>query len=324
MTILEQMLEDTKSVAILGHIRPDGDCLGSTLGLYNYLRLNYPDIRAAVYLEESSPKFNYLKGYDEIRHRADGENYELCVCLDSGDIQRLGDFKHYLDRADKSLCLDHHVTNTRYGGTNVVPDEASSTCEVLFDQLDEEKIDRHTAECLYTGIVHDTGVFKYSNTSRRTMEIAGYLMDQGIDFPKIIDGSFYQKSYGQIRVHGQTMLDSVLFEDGRCIYTVVTQEELKKNGCTVKSTDGIVDLLRSVTGVECAILLYETGNPSEYKVSLRTNTELDLSRIALAFGGGGHKKAAGCTMTGTVEEIIRQVDGQIRIQWGEEKEQTGV
>lgn len=170
MTILEQMLEDTKSVAILGHIRPDGDCLGSTLGLYNYLRLNYPDIRAAVYLEESSPKFSYLKGYDTIRHQVDGECYELCVCLDSGDIQRLGDFKHYLDQADKSLCLDHHVTNTRYGGTNVVPDEASSTCEVLFDQLDEGKLDRYTAECLYTGIIHDTGVFKFSCTSAHTME----------------------------------------------------------------------------------------------------------------------------------------------------------
>ena len=82
MTILEQMLEGTGSVAILGHIRPDGDCLGSALGLYNYLRLNCPDIRAAVYLEEASDKFGYLKGFDEIRHRADGENYELCVCLD--------------------------------------------------------------------------------------------------------------------------------------------------------------------------------------------------------------------------------------------------
>ena len=136
---MNRMLEGTKSVAILGHIRPDGDCLGSTLGLYNYLRLNYPDIRAAVYLEESS-KFSYLKGYDTIRHQVDGECYELCVCLDSGDIQRLGDFQHYLDQADKSLCLDHHVTNTRYGGTNVVPDEASSTCEVLLTSWTKENL----------------------------------------------------------------------------------------------------------------------------------------------------------------------------------------
>lgn len=199
MTILEQMLEGTKSVAILGHVRPDGDCLGSALGLYNYLRLNHPDIRAAVYLEESSPKFNYLKGYDKIRHQVDDAYYELCVCLDSGDIQRLGDFKHYLDQADKSLCLDHHVTNTRYGGTNVVPDEASSTCEVLFDQLDEEKIDRHTAECLYTGIIHDTGVFKFSCTSAHTMEIAGKLMEKGIDFGAIIDNSFYRKHTSRTR-----------------------------------------------------------------------------------------------------------------------------
>lgn len=219
--------------------------------------------------------------------------FDLCITLDASDEKRLGEFAPYLKTAADSLCIDHHITNQGLARVNVIAGSASSTCEVLYGLLDQDKIGKAVAECLYTGIVHDTGVFKYSNTSRRTMEIAGYLMDQGIDFPKIIDGSFYQKSYGQTRVHGQAMLDSVLFEDGRCIYTVVTQEELKKNGCTVKSTDGIVDLLRSVTGVECAILLYETGNPSEYKVSLRTNTELDLSRIALAFGGGGHKKAAG-------------------------------
>ena len=120
MTILEQMLEGTGSVAILGHIRPDGDCLGSALGLYNYLRLNCPDIRAAVYLEEASDKFGYLKGFDEIRHRADGENYELCVCLDCGDVGRLGEFSSLLAQAKKSLCLDHHVTNTRFAGSNLV------------------------------------------------------------------------------------------------------------------------------------------------------------------------------------------------------------
>ena len=136
MTILEQMLEGTGSVAILGHIRPDGDCLGSALGLYNYLRLNCPDIRAAVYLEEASDKFGYLKGFDEIRHRADGENYELCVCLDCGDVGRLGEFSSLLAQAKKSLCLDHHVTNTRFAGSNLVVPEASSTCEVLYGQLD--------------------------------------------------------------------------------------------------------------------------------------------------------------------------------------------
>ena len=113
MTVLEQALEGTKSVAILGHVRPDGDCLGSTLGLYNYLLASYPDIQAAVYLEEASSKFAYLKGYDEIHHETDDKEYELCICLDSSDEERLGDFNVYLKRAKKSLCIDHHVTNTR-------------------------------------------------------------------------------------------------------------------------------------------------------------------------------------------------------------------
>ena len=137
MTVLEQALEGTKSVAILGHVRPDGDCLGSTLGLYNYLLASYPDIQAAVYLEEASSKFAYLKGYDEIHHETDDKEYELCICLDSSDEERLGDFNVYLKRAKKSLCIDHHITNTRYCQINLVAADASSASEVLFEQLNQ-------------------------------------------------------------------------------------------------------------------------------------------------------------------------------------------
>ena len=178
-------------------------------------------------------------------------------------------------------------------------------------------ISKAVAECLYTGIIHDTGVFKYSNTSRKTMEIVGRLIEFDIDFPRIIDGSFYMKSYGQSKLHGCALLNSERIMDDRCIYTVVTQEQLKQFGCTVKATDGIVDQLRVIDGVEVVILLYETGNPSEYKVSLRTNSDVDLARIAAVFGGGGHVKAAGCTVTGTVEEILDGVKEQIMIQWKE-------
>ena len=131
MTVLEQVLENVQSVAILGHIRPDGDCLGSTLGLYNYILANYPAVRTAVYLEKASSKFAYLNGFDDIRHEPDEEQYELCVCLDSGDRDRLGPFVCFLDNAEKSLCLDHHVTNTRYGQTNIVRGDASTPSEVL-------------------------------------------------------------------------------------------------------------------------------------------------------------------------------------------------
>ena len=234
MTILEQMLEGTGSVAILGHIRPDGDCLGSALGLYNYLRLNYPAVRAAVYLEEASCKFGYLQGFDEIRHQADEEVYGLCVCLDCGDLGRLGGFAGILESAGKSLCLDHHVTNTRFADTNLVEDGASSTCEVLYGQLDSRKIDRTVAECLYTGIIHDTGVFKYSCTSGTTMEIAGKLMAKGIDFGSIIDNSFYKKTYIQNQILGRALLESITFFDGRCIFSAIRQNEMDFYGVDSK------------------------------------------------------------------------------------------
>lgn len=318
MGILTDALKGKKTVVILGHVNPDGDCVGSCLGMYNYLTENFKELEVTVYLHTLSKKFEYIKGYTDTKTGYDPEKkYDLCITLDASDVKRLGDFAPYLERAGDSLCIDHHVTNTGMANVNVVEPEASSCSEVLFGLLDPEKISKSVAECLYTGIVHDTGVFKYSNTSRKTMEIAGRLMEFGIDFPRIIDESFFMKSYGQSKLHGRAMLDSVRIMDGRVIYTVVTQEELAEYGCNVKATDGIVDQLRVIDGVEAVILLYETGNPSEYKVSLRTNSELDLARIAAVFGGGGHVKAAGCTVTGTVDEILAGLKEQIELQWAE-------
>lgn len=325
MGILTDALENRKTAVILGHVNPDGDCIGSCLGLYNYLRENFEELEVSVYLEPMGMKFRYLKGYEDVRNQYEPEKrFDLCITLDASDVPRLGDFAPYLESAGDSLCIDHHITNKGLARANVIAPGASSSCEVLYGLLDEDKISKAVAECLYTGIVHDTGVFKYSNTSRKTMEIAGRLMEMGIDFPTIIDGSFFMKTYGQAKVHGEAILDSVRFLDDRCIYTVVTRDQLEKYGCTVKSTDGIVDQLRVIEGVECAALIYETGKPSQYKVSLRTNTELDVSRIAAAFGGGGHVKAAGCTVTGTVEEILAGLTAEITKQWDEmKKKQAG-
>ena len=306
MTVLEQMLEQTGSVVILGHVRPDGDCLGSTLGLYHYIQTNYPAIRAAVYLEESSPKFGYLAGYDAILHETDEERYELCICLDCGDEERLGSFGVFLANASKSLCLDHHITNTRFCEVNLVSQNASSTCEVLFEQLDEEKIDKAAAECLYTGLIHDTGVFKYSCTSARTMEIAGKLMAKGIDFGSIIDNSFYKKTYVQNQILGRALLESITFLDGKCIFSALRQSEMEFYGVNGKDMDGIIDQLRLTEGVEVAIFMYQTG-PQEFKVSLRSQNAVDVSRIASYFGGGGHVRAAGCTMSGRIHDVVNNL-----------------
>lgn len=313
MTVLQQMLEEVRSVAILGHVHPDGDCLGSTLGLYNYLQLNYPDIKASVYLEEASDKFLYLKGFEKIHHEADEEAYDLCICLDSGGKDRLGKFECYLNRARKSLCLDHHITNTGYASANVIEEDASSTCEVLFKQMDEDKIGKVVAECLYTGLVHDTGVFKYSCTSGTTMKIAGILMEKGIDFGSIIDNSFYKKTYVQNQVLGRALLESATILEGRCIFSWMSQDELKFYGVGSKDLDGIIDQLRLTDGVEVAVFAYETG-AREFKVSMRSKYQVDVSRIAAHFGGGGHVRAAGCPMKGSIHQVLRRVTGEIEKQ----------
>lgn len=311
MSFLEAILKDVKNVAILGHVRPDGDCAGSCLAVYNYLEENYPEIDAVVYLEKPSVKFAYLKNIDRIvSDFGTDQSYDLCICLDSSDTLRFGEAVKYLNAAKKSLCVDHHITNTGYGTENVVKGEASSTCEVLFGLLDENKISKAVAECIYTGIIHDTGVFKYDCTSAKTMEIAGKMMEKGINYSSIIDDSFYRKTYIQNQILGRALLESITFHDGRCIFSAISKKDMDFYGVGSGDMDGIIDQLRITEGVECAIFMYETAC-REYKVSLRSTTDLDVSKIAFYFGGGGHKKAAGCTMTGSIHDVINNLSDQI-------------
>ena len=195
----------------------------------------------------------------------------------------------------------------------MVDSSASATCEVLYGQLEEDKITKETAECLYTGIIHDTGVFKHSNTTSRTMAIAGKLMDKGIDFGTIIDGTFYKKTYVQNQILGRALMESIRFLDGRCIVSVVRAKDMEFYGVTSKDLDGIVDQLRITEGVECAIFMYETGI-HEFKISMRSNSCLDVSKIAQYFGGGGHVKAAGCTMSGNLYDVINNLSLHIEKQ----------
>lgn len=203
----------------------------------------------------------------------------------------LGGYAVYFDSAVKTLCIDHHRTNTGFAEQNYIIPDASSCSEVLYTLLDEAKISREAAECLYTGIVHDTGVFKYNSTTRKTMEIAGALMEKGVNAAKIIDDSFYRKTYAQNQILGKALLGSTRILDGRCIFSVVSQKEMEFYGVDTNDLDGIIDQLRITEGVECAIFIYEKAF-NEYKVSLRSNDYVDVSKVAAYFGGGGHIHAA--------------------------------
>ncbi len=318
MTKLETMIDQAGKIVILGHVNPDGDCVGSCLAVYNYIKEWDSSRAVTVRLERVPSKFSYLSGFDAIETEAGEETYDLCICLDSSDEERLGDFKSCFDRSAKTICIDHHITNCGYAQENVIDGHASSACEVVYGQLDESRISKRVAECIYTGIIHDTGVFKYSNTSRKTMEIAGKMMEKGIDFGTIIDGSFYKKTYMQSQILGRALLESITFLDGRCIFSVVRKKDMDFYGVDKSDLDGIVDQLRVIDGIECAIFLYETGI-HQFKVSLRSNSIVDVSRIAAYFGGGGHVRAAGCTMSGSVHDVVNNLSAHIAEQLEQEK-----
>lgn len=303
------------TVAIGGHVRPDGDCVGSTLGLYQYIKNCFPNIQVDVYLEDIPESFKpMIPVSEEILHEVDEEKvYDLFIALDCGDAKRLGFSAPLFENAKATMCIDHHVSNDSFADENHIVPDASSTSELVYDLLDKEKITTEIAECLYLGIVHDTGVFQYSCTSPKTMEIAADLMRKEIRSSEIIDKTFYEKTYAQNQILGRALLESFLFMDGKCIVSYITKRIMDFHGVTPKDLEGIVSQLRVTKGVEVAILLYETA-PQEFKVSLRATGDIDVSKVAGFFGGGGHKKAAGVTMKGTVHDIINNLSEQIDLQ----------
>lgn len=316
---LVELVKTADTIAIVGHVRPDGDCVGSCLAACNYITEQYPEKTVDVYLKEPPVKFSYLKQFDRISQDSEtGKQYDLCICLDSGDRERLGKNVIYLDTAKSSICIDHHITNQGYADANFVDADASAACELLYDFLDEEKISKEVAECLYTGILHDTNVFKNSNTTQKTMQVAGVMMAKGINFSRIIDESFYRKTYVQNQIMGRAVLESVLFLDGRCIFSVVRKQDMDFYGVEASDLDGIVDQLRITAGVEVAIFLHEVEN-HVYKVSMRSNNVVNVSKIAAYFGGGGHVRAAGCTMSGSVHDVINNLSAQIEYQMKEQE-----
>jgi phosphoesterase RecJ-like protein len=314
MKNLADQLNGIKSVAIAGHVRPDGDCAGSCLGLYNYIKDCFEDVEVDIYLEEIADVFHFIKNSDKIDSLFQKEKvYDLFIALDSGDKDRLGAAVKYFDSAKKTICIDHHISNIGFADINHVLPKASSTCEVIYTLIEDEKISKATAEALYTGIAHDTGVFQYSNTSELTMNIAGRLISKGIDFSRIIDDTFYKKTYVQNQILGRALLESILLLNGKIIISALRKADMEFYGVTSKDLDGIISQLRVTEGVECAIFLYETGN-HEFKVSMRSTDNVDVSKIASYFGGGGHVKAAGCTMAGTIHDVVNNLSIHIEKQ----------
>lgn len=312
--ISELLDAHVRSVGIAGHVRPDGDCVGTCMGLYLYLKQEYPQLEVDVYLDHPKKEFAYIQNFDEIRMEAEDEKvYDLFITCDVSSLDRIGLAEKMFANAKKTFCLDHHISNKGFADINHVEGQVSSASEVLYTLLDPEKVSQPVAVAIYTGIIHDTGVFQYSSTTPRTMEIAGKLMATGFDFNKIIDESFYQKSYVQNQIMGRVLTESILFLHGTCVAGIVRKKDMDFYHVDGKDLDGIVSQLRLTKGIEVAVFIYE-HDPMQFKVSMRSNGRVDVSKVALYFGGGGHIRAAGCDMSGTAYDVLNNLAQQIEKQ----------
>ena len=298
--------EKAGRIGISGHIRPDGDCVGACLGLWQYLKKCLPQAYVRVFLEKPADIFEEIKGFGEICSEfPEEEPFDVFFVIDCG-ADRLGEAEKYFRTADKTINIDHHISNPGSGSVNYIRPQVGSSSELVYDLMEEDKLDRDIAMAVYIGIIHDTGVFQYSNTSPATMEKGAKLIGYGFDFPRLIQETFYQKTYLQAQIMGRALMESIRFLDGCCIVSAIDRKVMDFYHVEPKDLDGIVNQLRNIKGVECAIFMYQSG-VLEYKVSLRSSERVNVAKVAAYFGGGGHARAAGCTMKGTFHDCINNL-----------------
>ncbi len=319
MNSLKEQLAGVRSVAIAGHVKPDGDCIGSCLAVYNYMKEYYPQIQAEVYLEPIPNIFKFLQRADEIiSEPEETRRFDLMIVQDCGDEKRLGKAGALLKNAGRVICIDHHISNAGFGDDSYIFPKASSTSELVFELMEKERITKQIAECIYTGIIHDTGLFQYSCTSPKTMRIAAFLMEQGINFSEIADKTYMQKTFEQNKILARALEKSRLHLDGACISSIITKEDMQEYQVLPKHLEGIVSQLRATKDVQAAVFFYPKGvqeDGTEYKISFRSGSdEVNVAQIAMHYGGGGHIRAAGASTRLEPQVCLEQILEMIRQQ----------
>lgn len=286
------------NIVILTHMNPDGDTLGAAFGLYNALK--QLGKRAVIKNNDGFPKqYEFLyEGYSE---ESFSEDY--VVAVDIADTQLFGPaLECYKDRV--SLCIDHHKTNSSYSKLLCLDYNKAAASEIMYDVVCETgaEITRLIADCLYTGIATDTGCFKFSNTSANTHRVAAKLFEAGAQYDYINQQMFIIKKKSRIEAERYVLETMELFSEGRIAVICITRDMLKKTGADESELDGISGLPRSIEGVQIGITVKEKDD-GVYKISMRTSNDVDASALCSEFGGGGHARAAGCTLKGSYDEV---------------------
>jgi len=299
------IIRTSNKIIIMPHVSADGDSIGSSLGLY--LILKKLGKSAVVLLEEEPPAvFSFLPEFADLKIYCEDERSEYSadcvVALDTGDIKRLGNRYKVFEECTKTINIDHHQTNTSFAKYNYTDAAASAVAEIVWDLagMINVEVDLNIATCLYTSIMTDTGGFRYSNTTAKTHDIAASMIDIGVKVDKISSNIFESNTVPRLKLVGLVLNTLEMYFDNRLAMILITKEMLETASAADQDAEGLVNYAKGIMGTEVGILIKEAKDG--VRVNFRSKEYVDVAEIASTLGGGGHKRAAGCTLEMGMDE----------------------
>ncbi len=305
-------IKESKHIYMGSHIQPDGDNIGSLLALGIALKRLGKDVHI-VKVDNIPKDYHFLPEIHLIKEPEECMDIDLFIALDSSDFDRLGKGKEIALKANKIINIDHHITNNNFGHINIVSPLSSSTGEIIYFFIKELglDIDKKIATCLYVAISTDTGSFMYDSTTSTTHKVAADLLNRKIDLNNIITNIYQNKSLEKTKLFIDSLNNLKFYFNGKVGLVKVTQKMLNNNNASMEDTEGIVSFIRDIEGIEVACILKEF-HKEEIKASLRSKKYLDVSKVCLEFNGGGHKRAAGCTIYKSIEDAEKDILASIK------------
>ena len=309
--ILNQ-IKNAESIVVVTHQTPDGDAIGSSLAMK--LALEDMGKKPDIIIPEVPEVYNFLPGREDIKSESDVKQYELAISVDCATEMRI-DGKEYFENAKHTIVIDHHGSNTMYGDFNYVNPVSPACCDILAGVFDYYNINitKDIGTCLLTGIITDTGGFKYPSTTAETFEFAAELLRKGVNVSEIYKRTMDTTSRATFELTKRVMERMEILEDGKVAFTYITKQDVNEVDAKPGDHEGLVNIGRNLDGIEVSIFIRQNEeNKDEYRVSMRTNGDINASDICLMFGGGGHPRAAGATVEGTVEEVKEKLMKEIK------------
>jgi len=304
--VYEKMMEANK-IAVFSHKAPDGDCLGSGTGLYYFLTSKGKEVD--LYCDdEIHENFKFLAKDLYNSNLKENATYDLLISVDCSDLSRLGKFETFFDSFENTICIDHHLTNNNFAKINIVDSEKSSACELIYTFITtfEEINDINLATSLYCGIATDTGCFIHNNTKQSTHIIAGKLISLGIDLEYVHYYLFKRKTIIDLKLMQETLKNLEFYNENKIAITYITQKILKKYNLSDSIHIGMVNTITYLEESEVGVSMVEQSDNS-FRISFRTKGNVDVSKVALKFGGGGHRMAAGCKIFGKLHTVVKKI-----------------